>query len=171
MIFTKNVVSLQSLNLSQKLSNATLFYLTKFHKNYTNDVTQSLYAAVNLIQSSPKKFVPLVEVKSLFPSDRRKATKSDVFRRHIKIEVIRIFHDIERHFESIPKNKLFQTIPFKECYPDASEAECLTKNGAVKVIRVAKLVDENVNPQNILRSNADIEEDADKKIGMKIYKK
>lgn len=40
-----------------------------------------------MMKSSPRKCLPIIEVKAMFPNEGRKATKTDVFRRYLKIEV------------------------------------------------------------------------------------
>ena len=75
------------MNFSQKLPNTTLFYLPKYHKTYTSDAANAVYAVVNKVKSLSNKCLPILEVKAMFPNEGRKATKTDIFRRFLKIEV------------------------------------------------------------------------------------
>ncbi|XP_065212639.1 general transcription factor 3C polypeptide 1 [Planococcus citri] len=122
------LVTSQTTNFSSRLSNNTLFHLPKYHRSYVSETTNAVYRVVNAIKSSPNKCLPVLDVKAMFPNEGRKATKSDLFRRFLKIE----------------------TIPYKECYPDSSDSDCITKSGGVKVVRVVKLKDESIDPQSVL---------------------
>lgn len=62
--------------------------------------------------------------------------------------------------------KLLQTIPFKECYPDSADADRQTKGGSFKVVRVAKLVSNDIDPEIILRPAPENEEEIEKQVGM-----
>ena len=136
-LMTKQIISMRG--ISQQTLKGRLFHLPHYFDEFISEAQRQIFNMINLLKESGG-IAPYDTAKEIMGSGEKipKAVKM-IWNRFIETGL---------------------TMPYSEIYPDSNPKEWKTKNGLTKYVKVVKLKDPNVDPQEVLMVNrADDEDD------------